>query len=144
MRTARPLRLPANAAAPQRVEAVLLDHGGGAVHTPVRFAASFSTASGVAFDPSLCPTLAETRTVQQALEILCQTVSSDEPGFSVERMVWMATNASYVHDGAITLEILARGLALGPFLDELAQFVSTCRAQQEDEAEKCVTKDHSQ
>lgn len=103
---------PANAAAPQRVEAVLLDHGGGAVHTPVRFAASFSTASGVAFDPSLCPTLAETRTVQQALEILCQTVSSDEPGFSVERMVWMATNASYVHDGAITLEILARGLAL--------------------------------
>jgi hypothetical protein len=61
------------AAGLQRVEAVLLDAGGAAVPGQIlRFGANLSIASQVAYDPSKCSNLAAAKTVQDAIDILCQ------------------------------------------------------------------------
>lgn len=101
-----------NASQAQRVEAFLLDAAGDPRHVPVRFSANFSTAAQVAFDPSNCIHLAAARTVQQALNILCEMAGGDEPGFRIERMLWDASGAPYRHDGPVTISDLASGLRI--------------------------------
>ncbi len=56
----------------QQVEAVLLDATGNPVHLPVRFNANLSVASQVAYDPAKCANLSGARTIQDAIDILCQ------------------------------------------------------------------------
>ena len=57
----------------QQVEAVLLDAGGTAVPGQIlRFSANLSIASQVAYDPAKCSNLAGVKTVQDAIDILCQ------------------------------------------------------------------------
>ena len=58
--------------ADQTVTATLLDDGGNAVHLPVRFVASLSRATQVAYDPGDCADLAGVTTVAEALDRLCQ------------------------------------------------------------------------
>ncbi|MDP3417840.1 DUF6519 domain-containing protein [Falsiroseomonas sp.] len=59
----------------QRVEARLLD-GADPAHLAVTFSARLSRAAEVAFDPANCPPLAGDRTVQKAIERLCQRQSA--------------------------------------------------------------------
>ena len=57
----------------QQVEAVLLDAGGTAIPGQIlRFSANLSVASQVAYDPAKCSNLAGAKTVQDAIDILCQ------------------------------------------------------------------------
>ncbi|MCU0503924.1 MAG: DUF6519 domain-containing protein, partial [Anaerolineae bacterium] len=57
----------------QQVEAVLLDAGGTAIPGQIlRFSANLSIASQVAYDPAKCSNLAGAKTVQDAIDILCQ------------------------------------------------------------------------
>ena len=57
----------------QQVETVLLDAGGSPVPGQIlRFSANLSIASQVAYDPSKCSNLAGAKTVQDAIDILCQ------------------------------------------------------------------------
>jgi hypothetical protein len=56
----------------QRVEVVLLDHGGVPTeHPPIFFTANLSIAAQVAYAPSGCQALTSVRTVQDALDTLC-------------------------------------------------------------------------
>ena len=58
----------------QSVEAVLLDAGGTPIPGQIlRFSANLSIASQVAYDPAKCSNLAGAQTVQDAIDILCQT-----------------------------------------------------------------------
>ncbi len=59
----------------QRVEARLLS-GGDPDHLAVTFSARLSRAAEVSFDPANCPPLAGDRTVQKAIERLCQRQSA--------------------------------------------------------------------
>jgi hypothetical protein len=97
---------------PQRVEARLLAPGGTPRHVPVRFSANFSTADEVAFDPANCPPLAAARNLQQAIEILCQQGGGVEPGFRIERIVWLSDGSEYQHDGTVEFDLLSKGLML--------------------------------
>ena len=57
----------------QQVDVVLLDAGGSPVPGQVlRFSANWSIASQVAYDPANCSDLAVVRTVQEAIDALCQ------------------------------------------------------------------------
>ncbi len=60
----------------QHVEATLLGPDGDPDHLTITFTASLSRAAEVAFDPVNCPPLAGDRTVQAAIERLCQTTST--------------------------------------------------------------------
>ena len=81
---------------------------------PVRFSATYSIAAQVAIDPSNCPDLqqANARTVQQAIDILCQREGmAEEPGFRIERMMWQNGDV-YEHDGLTTLDAFMSGLRI--------------------------------
>ena len=57
----------------QQVDAHLLDAAGNPISQQVvRFHASLSMASRVAYDPRACPDLTGVKTVQQAIDVLCQ------------------------------------------------------------------------
>jgi hypothetical protein len=101
-----------NASAPQRVEARLLDAAGDPRHVPLRFAASFSVAAEVAFDPVNCPPLAEARTVQEAIDLLCRNSGGAEPGFRIERMLWASSGRLYRHDGPVSVNDMREGLRI--------------------------------
>ena len=58
----------------QEATAVLLDAGGAAIPGQLlRFSANLSVASQVAYNPAKCSNLADAETVQDAIDILCQT-----------------------------------------------------------------------
>jgi hypothetical protein len=59
----------------QQVEARLLE-GGDPDHLAITFSARLSRAAEIAFDPANCPPLAGDRTVQKAIERLCQQQSA--------------------------------------------------------------------
>lgn len=70
---------------PKQVEAYLLAGAGHRLEPPVRFGANLSVASRVAYDPT-CELLANTRTVQEALDELCDRgggAPEPEPGFHI-------------------------------------------------------------
>jgi hypothetical protein len=56
----------------QQVEARLLNAANNSTHLPVRFNANLSTAAAVSYDPKNCANLAGSKTVQEALDILCK------------------------------------------------------------------------
>jgi hypothetical protein len=85
----------------QQVTARLLDANGTPVSLPLIFNANLSMASRVAFDPSnACRELSATRTVQEALRVLCE-LRHREPGIVVQKVELpsrqMLLNDSDVH-----------------------------------------------
>ena len=57
---------------PQMVEAELVDVLGNRMGAPIRYVATHSKASDVAYTPGACPTLEGATTVQQAIDMLCK------------------------------------------------------------------------
>jgi len=57
---------------PQMVEAELLDVLDNRLGAPIRYVATHSKASDVAYYPGACPNLANASTVQQAIDLLCR------------------------------------------------------------------------
>ncbi len=99
---------------PQRIEARLALVTQPTAHVPVRFSASYETASDVAVDPANCPDFQQNnvRNVQQALDLLCaRTGGGEEPGFRIQRMLWQDGQA-YRHDGLASEQSLASGLRI--------------------------------
>jgi len=57
----------------EQLEATLLDGAGNATsHPPIRFTANLSAAGEVAYDPTKCRNLKDKKTVQDAIDTLCQ------------------------------------------------------------------------
>ena len=63
----------------QRVEARLLDQDAHEIHGPIRYGASLSVASHVAYNPG-CTNLSATHTVQEALDTLCNQLELSYEG----------------------------------------------------------------
>lgn len=68
----------------QQVVARLLGPDHQPMHLPVRFNANLSIAREVAYEPGVCDKLADTKTVQEALDKLCELLGlANEPGVHV-------------------------------------------------------------
>jgi hypothetical protein len=69
----------------QSVTAMLLDASGTAIHIPVGFNANLSVAGQVAYDPKECGNLAGVKTVEEALDKLCEMGGgvSPDPGVHI-------------------------------------------------------------
>jgi len=91
----------------QQVEAHLKE----AEHQPIRFNASLSAASQVAYDPSNCPVLesANTSTVQQAIDELCK-MGGQAPGIHITDVLTVKPRRSVRNDGEVTVAEFAEGL----------------------------------
>jgi hypothetical protein len=98
----------------QQVEASLLAVDGTPVHLPIRFTANLSLASEVAYDPRACAdlTAAGVRTVQQALDALCQRAPEEEPGIGIRRVQSVADGESMFNDVMVPVSRLAAGLVI--------------------------------
>ncbi|MCC6444407.1 MAG: hypothetical protein IT210_13260 [Armatimonadetes bacterium] len=93
----------------QQVEAVLKDAAGQPAHLPVRFNANLSVARQVAYDPSACENLAQARTVQEAIDLLCQAEHRD-PGIHIEGIEFLATGNPLRNDTEVVLDELIKGI----------------------------------
>jgi hypothetical protein len=93
----------------QQAEGVLLDGAGNPVGTVVRFAASHSLASLVAYDPKTCANLAGAQTVQQAIDRLCTTTGSD-PGIHITGVRVAAGSKPLHNDTVIPFTDLEQGI----------------------------------
>jgi hypothetical protein len=90
--------------ATQQVRADVLDDGGQPVGLPVYFTASLLTAARTAYTPTGdCPDLADTATVQQALDVLCRRNTPDFPKIK---------GISWTHAGEMTSDVFAQGLRI--------------------------------
>ncbi len=88
----------------QQVEATL-DNGS---HLPIRFNANLSRASAVSYTPtSLCPDLAGLKTVQEAIDKLCQS-SGRDPGIHVREV--FVGGQPLRNDTEVLVTLLARGI----------------------------------
>ena len=98
----------------QEVEAYLLDRDGEPVEPPVRFGANLSVASRVAYDPANCELLAETRTVQEAIDRLCRGGGGQdpEPGFHVEEVRRLIDDEPVRYGSRMPLRELLAGLRI--------------------------------
>lgn len=67
----------------QQVEANLINANGDPVHLPIIFTANLSTAANVSYNPGQCRNLADVKTVQEAIDRLCQATGRD-PGFMLK------------------------------------------------------------
>lgn len=92
----------------QQVEAALVNGR----HLPVRFSASLSRASAVAYDPAKCPDLAQAgaRTVQDAIDRLCQ-MGGREPGMRITDVV-LPRVGPLRNDSTLLVQALAEGIVL--------------------------------
>ncbi len=92
----------------QQVEAALADGS----HLPVRFNANISRASAVAYTPtSQCPDLvtANVRTVQEALDRLCQSTGR-EPGIHVKEVSFISPASLLRNDTDVGVDRLLKGI----------------------------------
>ena len=97
----------------QRVQATLLDIEDGTRHLPIYFSANLSVASQVAYDPTDCKFLAETRTVQEAIDQLCQRGGdTPEPGFHVEEVRRISDDAPVRNGSEMRVEEWMSGLRI--------------------------------
>ena len=100
------------APASQQVEAVLLDSAGNPIAAQVlHFGGRLSIAREVAYDPADCPNLANARTVQAAIDILCRTRGDDE-GVHVTNLFTLADRAPLRHNEELRVDLFARGIAV--------------------------------
>jgi len=97
----------------QRVQATLLDIEDGTRHLPIYFSANLSVASQVAYDPTDCEFLAETSTVQEAIDQLCQRGGdTPEPGFHVEEVRRISDDAPVRNGSEMRVEEWMSGLRI--------------------------------
>jgi hypothetical protein len=96
-----------------QVAARLLNTTGAPGALPIRFNANLSIASQVAYDPSNCPDLAAAgvRTVQEALDALCQQAPEEEPGIGIERVISLDGNP-VLNDAFLPINRLVSGLRI--------------------------------
>jgi len=97
----------------QRVRATLLDTDDGTRHLPIYFSANLSVASQVAYDPKDCEFLAETSTVQEAIDQLCQRGGdTPKPGFRVEEVRSLSDDAPVRNGSELRVEEWMSGLRI--------------------------------
>lgn len=93
----------------QMVEATLLDINGKTAHLPIHYAANLSRADLVSYDPKKCSSLAGSKTVQDALDKLCQPDS----GFHVKGLGLHNGNLGIAKDLVLNGSVLPAEFALG-------------------------------
>jgi len=97
----------------QRVQATLLNTEDGTQHLPICFSANLSVASQVAYDPTDCEFLAETSTVQEAIDQLCRRGGdTPEPGFHVEEVLRISDDAPVRNGSEMLVHEFMRGLRI--------------------------------
>jgi hypothetical protein len=97
----------------QRVEATLLDIEDNTRHLQIYFSANLSVASQVAYDPADCELLAETSTVQEAIDRLCQRGGdTPKPGFHVEEVRRISDDEPVRNGGEVRVEEWMKGLRI--------------------------------
>jgi hypothetical protein len=98
----------------QQVEASLLGVDDVPVHVPIRFSANLSLASLVAYDPRVCAdlTAAGVRTVQQAIDQLCQRGPEEERGIGIRRIQSAEDGDEVLNDVIVPISRLAAGLII--------------------------------
>jgi hypothetical protein len=77
------------------------------------------TASDVSYDPTACSNLATATTVQEAIDILCQSTGEEEPGIRVVRVTFL-NGEELLNDSLVKPESLASGIRIA-CEDELFQ-----------------------
>jgi len=97
-----------------QVEARRIDAAGELADPPILFNANLSIASQVAYDPSRCRdlTAAGVRTVQDAIDQLCQQTPAREPGIGIKTILIIANGAELLNDVFVPVSRLAQGLRI--------------------------------
>ena len=93
----------------QRVVACLVENGAQRSH--VAFDAQINRASLVAYTPGACVTLSGVRTVQDALDRLCQTGSGREPSIHVVKVA-LQSGSELANDADMGVGDVAGGIAI--------------------------------
>lgn len=106
----------------QNVEAILLtpeplDTDGNFINIPVRFNASLSKASQVAYNPARCTYLAGVNSVQEAIDQLCRP-----PSIRIEN-VFIQEKVQLLNDTNITIETLAKGIRIECITENLPSLI---------------------
>lgn len=101
----------------QRATATLEEAAGHRTRGPTSFVFTAtlnkSQARHVAYDPADCGFLAETKTIQEAIDQLCQrSGDAQEPGFRVEEVLRISDGAPLRNNGEIPVEEFMRGLRI--------------------------------
>jgi hypothetical protein len=101
----------------QRVVAALLDDG--TPRSPVAFDAQLNRASLLAYTPGACVALSGVRTVQDALDRLCQTGSGREPAIHIVKTA-VQNGSELANDADIGVDAVAQGIAISCAFDQSA------------------------
>ena len=101
----------------QRVVAVLLEND--TTRSPVAFDAQLNRASLVAYTPGACVALSNVRTVQDALDQLCQTGSGREPAIHVVKL-GLQNGSELANDTDIGVDAVAQGINVQCAFDQRA------------------------
>jgi hypothetical protein len=101
----------------QRVLASLLDNG--APRLPVAFDAQLNRASLLAYTPGACVALSGVRTVQDALDQLCQTGSGREPAIHIVKVA-LQNGSDLSNDTDIGVDAVAQGINIQLAFDQRA------------------------
>jgi hypothetical protein len=96
----------------QRVQATLLDIDDGTRHLPIYLSASLSVASQVAYDPKDCEFLAETSTVQEAIDQLCRRGGDTPEPFHVEKVLRISDDEPPHNGSRMRVREFMRGLRI--------------------------------
>ncbi|MGH7232284.1 MAG: DUF6519 domain-containing protein [Nitrospiraceae bacterium] len=79
-------------------------------------------ASDVSYDPAKCDNLSGTKTVQEAIDILCKASGGDEPGIHIQKIT-LLSGKPLQHDALVDPEEFARGMRITcdkpPFQDSV-------------------------
>lgn len=98
--------------ASQKATATLVDTGG----TPIQgvpvitFDAFLSRADNVAYDPTNCPGLSGSTTVQDAIDKLCGLEGAANPGIHIEEVTLRSSSSALVHNSSIQISELQDGI----------------------------------
>ena len=92
----------------------LLDPSLAAEATPLFFTGELALASEVAYDPSECPSLEEAgaRTVQDAIDVLCQSLGLGQPGIVIEEVSLLGRDRPIEFEADVDSVDLSAGLAV--------------------------------
>ena len=94
----------------------MVDFNGGVFSAVVDCRALFPpltdiTAADVSYDPAKCSDLSTAKTVQDAIDLLCQATGGVEPGIHIERVTLMS-GKPLGNDGLVTPDDLAKGIRI--------------------------------
>ena len=95
----------------QQVEADLLNANSDPIHLPVVFTANLSLATNVSYDPQKCSNLKNAKTVQEAIDILCQLSGGRDPGIHVKDLRLISGN-ELQNDTDVSVQEFIRGIEI--------------------------------